>query len=131
MKSKNEKREIEKAQQEELGMTSTKPLMAQAASQLTGAVIIRDPLDVNGEQLLAAAGPPVQKLMQLTLVATTDGDVNEEEIKCAEESKEEDLPEDELLEENLRSDNSEEMTREVELTLWRAMQNGLPMMCFD
>ena len=41
--------------------------MANAASQLTGAVIARDPLGVNGE-LIAAAGPPVQKLMRLMLV---------------------------------------------------------------
>ena len=45
-----------KVQQEELGITFTKRLLAQAASQLTGAVTARDPLDVNGE-LLTAAGP--------------------------------------------------------------------------
>ena len=96
-------------------MTSTKPLMAQAASQLTGAVIIRDPLDVNGE-LLAAAGPLVQKLMRLTLLAT-DGEENMEDTKVDEESEEEDLPEEGLLEEHLRRDTSEEMTNELELML--------------
>ena len=53
-----------KDQQEEFGITSTKWLLAQAASQLTGVVTARDPLDVNGE--LLTAGPPVQKLMQLS-----------------------------------------------------------------
>ena len=92
-----------KAQHEELGIISTKRLLALAASQLTGVVTVRDPFDVNGE-LLIAAGPPAQKLMWLILVAN-DGKVKEEELKTEEESDEEDLPEEGLIEENLRRDN--------------------------
>ena len=113
------------AQQEELGMTSTRRLMAQAVAQLKGVVIARDPLDVNGT-LLAAAGPPVQKLMRLTLVAE-DGEESMEDECANEESEDEDLSEEDLLEEHLCRDTSEEMTRELELMLWRAMNNGLPM----
>ena len=57
-----------KAQQEELGLTPTTQVMAQAAASLRGAVTARDPLDTNG-RLLAAAGEPVQKVMRLRLWA--------------------------------------------------------------
>ena len=58
-----------KAQQEELGLTPTTQLMAQAAAPLRGAVTARDPLDING-RLLAAAGEPIHKLMRLTMAVT-------------------------------------------------------------
>ena len=116
-----------KAQQEELGLKSTARLMAQAAENLGGAVIARDPLDTNG-QLLAAAGKPVQKLMRLTLVGEKS---IEEEDATTEESEEDDLAEQGLLEEDLRRDTSEEMEREIELMLYQAMTNRLPMMYHD
>ena len=76
-----------KAQQEELGLTPTKQLMAQAAENLRGAVTARDPLDING-RLLAVAGEPIQKLMRLTLVG------DEEKIEEAAESDDSDEDED-------------------------------------
>ena len=97
--------------------------MAQAADNLRGAVIARDPLDTNGS-LIAAAGKPVQKLMRLTLVGEEES-MEDEEAK--EESDEDDLPEEGLVEEALRRDTSAEMEREIELMLWQAMTNGLPL----
>ena len=35
------------------------------------------------------------------------------------------------MKENLRRDTSEEMSREIELMLWRAMKNGLPVIFQD
>ena len=101
--------------------------MAQAAENLRGAVIARDPLDTNG-QLIAAAGKPVQKLMRLTLVGEEE---SIEEKDVTEESEEDDLPEEGLLEEDLRQDTSADMEREIELMLYQAMTNGLPMMYHD
>ena len=92
-----------KEQQEELGLTSTRRLMAQAADNLRS--IARDPLDTNGA-LIAAAGKPVQKLMRLTLVGEEE---SMEEDETLEESEHEDLPEEGLVEENLRRDSSAEM----------------------
>ena len=112
-----------KAQQEELGLTPTSQLMAQAAANLRGAVIARDPLDTNG-RLVAAAGEPVQKLMRLTLVG--DGENVEESAAGDASDDEADLPEEGLREGDLRRDNSAEMTREIEMMLEQATQNGLP-----
>ena len=113
---------LRKAQQEELGLTSTKRLMAQAADNLRGAVIAHDPLDTNGS-LIAAAGKPVQKLMRLTLVGEEE---SMEEEEAEDESDDEDLPKEGLVEETLRRDTSE-MAREIKLMLWQTMTNGLPL----
>ena len=117
-----------KAQQDELGLTPTTQLMAQAAESLQRAVTARDPLDNNG-RLVAAAGEQVQNLMRLTHVRD-DGDI--EEVAESEESDEaDDLLEEGLREEDLRRDQSVEMKREMELMLYQAMQNGLPMRYLD
>ena len=59
-----------KSEQEALGITSTKRYVATASRQLKEGVMARGPFDINGK-LIAAAGPPVQKLMRLTLVGTS------------------------------------------------------------
>ena len=97
--------------------------MVQAADNLRGAVIARDPLDTNGA-LIAAAGKPVQKLMRPTLVGEEE---SMEEDEALEESEDEDLPEEGLAEETLRRDASAEMACEIALMLWRVMTNGLPV----
>ena len=48
-----------------------------------------------------------------------------------EESEEDDLPEEGLLEEDLRQDTSADMEREIELMLYQAMTNGLSMIYND
>ena len=113
-----------KAQQEELGLTSTARLMAQAAENLRGAVIARDPLDTNG-RLVAAAGKPIQKLMRLTLVGGEEK--SEEDVASDDSEEDENLPEEGLLEDDLRRDTSEEMKREIEVMIDRAVANGLPL----
>ena len=55
--------------------------------------------------------------MRLTLVAG-DGEESMENERTNEESEDEDLPEEGLLEEHLRRDTSEEMSRELELMLY-------------
>ena len=63
-------------------------------------MIARDPVDTNGA-LIAAAGKPVQKLMRLTLVGEEE---SIEEDEAAEESDDEDFPEEGIVEETLRRD---------------------------
>ena len=58
-------------------------------------------------------------------MAEDDGEESMEDNCANEESEDEDLSEEELLEEHLLRDTLEEMTRELELMLWRAMNNGL------
>ena len=106
------------------GLTSTRRLMAQAADNLQGAVIARDPLDTNGA-LIAAAGKPVQKLMRLIKLVGEEKCMKKDE--AVEQSEDEDLPEEGLVEETLRLDTSAEMAREIELMLWQAIANGLPL----
>ena len=82
-------------------------------------MIARDPLDTNG-RLVAAAGEPIQKLMRLTLVGGEEK--SEMDVASDDSEKDEDLPEEGFLENDLRRDLSEEMKREIEVMIierWR------------